>query len=197
MSFTEQQIANINGETMVLYIPRVHKKHSTRDIRTKLIGLGLGENINIDIAHNSSTGFNMVFVFFDMNGEIPNNLEILKTCLSNGQDIRIFPDQELSREFWMILPSNADHALDEEEQIQSENLKVKIQLDSCFTPVNSLKIKDAFNSVIHERTRTSYAPKLTRSQNRHFTPEEKQHCRETYAEKFANVPNGDANNWFR
>jgi hypothetical protein len=189
MPLTEQQITNINGETMVLYIPRVHKKHSTRDIRTKLIGLGLGENINIDIAHNPSTGFNMVFVFFDMNGEIPNNLEILKTCLSNGQDIRIFPDQELSREFWMILPSNADHALDEEEQIQSENLKVKIQLDSCFTPVNSLNFTNISIA-------TSYAPELTRSQNRHFTPEEKQHCRETYAEKFAN-PNGDANNWFR
>lgn len=172
MSFTNQQLENINGDTMVLYIPRVHKKHSTRDIRTTFIGLGFGVNITVDIAHNPSTGFNMVFVFLDMNGEIPKNLEILKSCLLNGQDIRIFPDQELSREFWMILPSNADHAIDEEEQIKSDDLKAKIQLDSCLTPVNSLKIQETFS--------ISKAPKLTRSQNRHFTPVESEYLRYTY-----------------
>lgn len=181
MSFTNQQLENINGDTMVLYIPRVHKKHSTRDIRTTFIGLGFGGKITVDIAHNPSTGFNMVFVFFDMQDiksfGIPKNLEILKSCLLNGQDIRIFPDQELSREFWMILPSNADHAIDEEEQIKSDDLKAKIQLDSCLTPVNSLKIQETFSM--------SKAPKLTRSQNRHFTPVQNEYLRDTYAEKLS------------
>lgn len=179
MSFNNQQLKNINGDTMVLYIPRVHKKHSSRDIRTTFIGLGFGGKITVDIAHNPSTGFNMVFVFFDMNGEIPKNLEILRCCLLRGQDVRVFPDQELSREFWMILPSNADHALDEEEQIKTDNLKAKIQLDSGFTAVNSLKIQETFNTWfcltgVGEYNQctsqvTSKAPKLTRSQNIHFT----------------------------
>jgi len=194
MSFNNQQLKNINGDTMILYIPRVHKKHSSRDIRIKFISLGLGENLTIDVANNPSTGFNMVFVFFDMKQEIPNNLKILKICLSKGQDIRVFPVPS-SKEFWMILPSNADHELEETEQIKSENLKAKIQLDYCFRPVNRLKIEDAFRSGLphpylqtglHDRTRTSCAPKLTRSQNRHFTPEEEKNCRDTYAERLGN-----------
>ena len=157
MSFTLQQSRNIHGDTMVLYIPRVHKKNSTRDIRTPFIGLGFGENITVDIAHNPSTGFNMVFVFFDMKVVIPRNLEILKSCLTNGQEIRIFPD-ESSKEFWMILPSNADHALDEEEQINNSlgSLKAKIKLDVYMSPVNCLEIEECWEKKIYG------APKITR-----------------------------------
>ena len=133
MSFNNQQLKNINADTMVLYIPRVHKKHSSRDIRIKFISLGFGENLTIDVAYNPSTGFNMVFVFFDMKQEIPNNLKILKTCLSNGQYIRVFPVPS-SKEFWMILPSNADHELEETEQIKS-CVKATIQLDYGITRI--------------------------------------------------------------
>jgi hypothetical protein len=148
MSSTEQQMNNLNGDVMVLYIPRVHLKHSSRDIRSTLICLGFGTKLSVDIAYNPSTRFNMVFVSFDMtHWAIPENLNILKTSLSKGQDVRIFPEPETSREFWMILPSNADHKNDESEAILSNAFKPTIQLDVQVSPVNAKEVKSAFTLV--------------------------------------------------
>jgi len=145
MASTGQQMKNLNGDIMVLYIPRVHLKHSSRDIRTIFIGLGFGIKLNVDIAYNPSTGFNMVFVFLDMK-DSPENLKILRCCLSRGQDVRVFPKPETSKEFWMILPSNADHEMDESNQLHETAFKATIQLDGHISPVNAFKIQEIFKA---------------------------------------------------
>ena len=162
MSSTEQQIKNLNGDIMVLYIPRVHLKHSSRDIRSTFVGLGFGIKLNVDIAYNPSTGFNMAFVFFDMTDSPSENLKILRCCLSRGQDVRVFPKPETSREFWMILPSNADHESDESNQLLENAFKPTIQLDVHISPVNALKIQEIFNenNQTHPCTVVQYVEEL-------------------------------------
>ena len=147
MSFNTQQTNNIseNSEIMVLYLPRVHMKHSSRDIRTTFIGLGFGQNISVDIAHNPKTGFNMAFVFIDNTYWAEcKNLKILRSCLLKGNDIRVYPEPETSREFWMILPSNADHKSDESKEILENAFKPTIQLDVHVSPVNAKGVESAF-----------------------------------------------------
>ena len=139
-----QQIKNISkseGNT-ILYLPRVHMKHSSRDIRSIFVSLGIGINISVDLAYNPATRFNMAFVFIENSGS--KNLETLRLGLNNGQDIRIFPQPEKTREFWMILPSNADHEGDEAKALMSNDNNPKIQLDVNLSPVNSKEMMELY-----------------------------------------------------
>ena len=148
MPLTQQQLINLSedSEMTVFYIPRVHTKHSSRDIRTTFWSLGFGtNNLSVDLAFNPSTGFNMAFIFYNNHYWAKSqNLEILKSCLLKEQDVRIFPEPETSREFWMILPSKANHAKEEAEEQMNRAFKPTIQLDVHLSPVNARDIQKTF-----------------------------------------------------
>ena len=158
MPLSQQQLINLSedSEMTVFYIPRVHTKHSSRDIRTTFGGLGFGTNLSVDLAFNPSTGFNMAFIFCNNDYWAKSqNLEILKSCLLKEQCVRIFPEPETSREFWMILPSNANHVQEEAEEQMKRAFIPTIQLDVHLSPVNARDIQKTFTD--------AFEPDLTES----------------------------------
>ena len=96
----------------VFYIPRVHTKHSSRDIRTTFWGLGFGtNNLSVDLAFNPSTGFNIAFIFYNNHYWAKSqNLEILKSCLLQGTRRPHFPRAGNIAGILDDSPSKANHA---------------------------------------------------------------------------------------
>jgi hypothetical protein len=107
--------------SLAIYIPRVHQKHSSRDIRIALLQQGIGKKVVVDLAYNPKTRFNMAFV--TMEESVEGKLELLTDILNNKCSlgyqgkVKFYPHAS-SREFWLLLVSNCDHKTDEENLLK-------------------------------------------------------------------------------
>lgn len=132
---TPTQLENLNHNvTISLYIPRIHRKYSSRDIRIRMQH-ALGHPVLVDLAYNSSIGFNMAFIFITTNSNPSTNLSSLLQELKI-QTVKFWPEGNLSKSvFWLIIPSKCDHIAEETNEMkQIENLSNFLEI----TTVNDI-----------------------------------------------------------
>jgi hypothetical protein len=149
------QLQNLDpSDTISLYIPRVHRKYSTRDIRIRFQH-ALGHQVSVDLAYNHNTGFNMAYIFIKCeiipkeqvenfiekketikyqcsNGEwviIHSSLRILLRELKIQNCLRFWPEG-MNSAFWLILPSKCDHIAEENNEIQ-----ILTEMENTYSPI--------------------------------------------------------------
>ena len=118
-SLTPIQLENLNHNgTISLYIPRIHRKYSSRDIRIRMQH-ALGHPVSVDLAYNSYIGFNMAYIFITVNSNLSTSLSSLLQELKVQKSVKFWPEGNLSKNvFWLIIPSKCDHIAEETSEIK-------------------------------------------------------------------------------
>ena len=115
-------------DSITLYIPRVKRTYSSRDIRIIFLQQEIGSNVSVDIAYNPHTRYNMAFV--TIKKSLNNKIKILKDILTQYSNIKLYPGTTFN-EFWMLFPSNCDHEKEEEDLLKLPSNLLMSAYDAC------------------------------------------------------------------